>query len=467
MIPDLSVLTLDSGMTLHAETGAGTYDPTLGGGGIQAYFTDMVLDSDRNAMYAHAILAAVRDFVKTEGRAPVVLDVGCGFGILSLFALVAGAEHVFCADTERGHIDRLPERLPARFLGKYTGVHVDLQKPNPALHFDMLISEILGTFANGESASVYLAEYATQMSRHDSQKVYCVPHKVTQTFRPVALPIKVDQLLADEFAMKYMPTNHVGLLYEYLTPPYSGVQSIVRVDRFDVSPFRVELPSHDLPPGSYVAEWVAELWPGVTLHNTWQFAHSHNADSHSKHARARAWGLMLFQVPTGLTALVRESNVHNTIPGVVLAETGGAYQLNPTRNSSNRLLNYPLYDFSVDIVPTSNTNMHISMFLLATGIPSWVVSLRELYAVTLKPILRLYHENGLYNKPLNSLDYLAVLPFLVVDGVYKITTEFDVPVTLSALSVETALTSGCTFSLSSPQQSTFFAKTPANGDEPA
>lgn len=44
---------------------------------------------------------AYRDFI-TGNRAlfegKVVLDVGCGTGILSMFAVAAGAEHVFAVD---------------------------------------------------------------------------------------------------------------------------------------------------------------------------------------------------------------------------------------------------------------------------------------------------------------------------------------------------------------------------------
>ena len=229
LLPDLSTLSLRDEAPTGARGGE-TYDPSRGGEQLQSYFADMVLDSDRNAMYAHAILAAVREFVEREGRAPRVLDVGCGFGILTLFALVAGAEHVIAVDVNQEHIERLPERLPARFVGRYTPMRIDVAQPNPfagaapdpALRFDMMISEILGTFANSEGASTYLPAYATHMTRHASGKVYCVPHRVVQTFRKVALPADVVRLIEREYEMQYMPTDHVGLLYECMRPAYAG-----------------------------------------------------------------------------------------------------------------------------------------------------------------------------------------------------------------------------------------------------
>ena len=440
-LPDLSGLSLDSQTPTGA--GEGTYDPTRGGSDVQAYFADMVLDSDRNAMYAHAIIAAVRDFVRIEGRAPVVLDVGCGFGILTLFALVAGAEHVLSVDVNQEHVQRLPERLPNRFVGKYTAKHIDIKKPNPfaaaapdpGLRFDMLISEILGTFANGEGESVYLPAYATHMTKHASGAVYCVPHRVTQTFRKVALPRFVNNLIDTEFALKYMPTNHVGLLYEYMAPPYLAGAIAVRIDRFDVLPFRVELPQQILlGEGSYAAEWVAELWPGIKLRNTWGWAHNHTADAHSKHARARAWGLMLFSVPTDCTAVVNSKDVHDprvmhsTIPDLLLEDTGSVYALDPKRRSSDRLRN--TYTFAYSAIPVDDgADRYISMKAIGAGMP-WPVTIADLYGVTLGALVRIYHEKGLYGQWLSTLAYMGVLPFLAFDGDYRVATDYDVPVKL-------------------------------------
>ena len=63
MIPSLAKLSLQC-----QEVGA-DYDPAEGGNDdLQFYFTDMLLDSDRNAKYFAAIKSCVEDFVKNEGR---------------------------------------------------------------------------------------------------------------------------------------------------------------------------------------------------------------------------------------------------------------------------------------------------------------------------------------------------------------------------------------------------------------
>jgi Ribosomal protein L11 methyltransferase (PrmA) len=60
--------------------------------------SSMLTDTDRNAAYEKAITAAVHSFIATHGRAPLVLDIGCGTGLLSMMAVKAGAEHVHACE---------------------------------------------------------------------------------------------------------------------------------------------------------------------------------------------------------------------------------------------------------------------------------------------------------------------------------------------------------------------------------
>ncbi|CAM9621331.1 unnamed protein product, partial [Choristocarpus tenellus] len=57
--------------------------------------TSMLNDTDRNRKYEVAINTAVQHFVQCHGRAPVVLDIGTGTGLLAMFAARAGAEIVY------------------------------------------------------------------------------------------------------------------------------------------------------------------------------------------------------------------------------------------------------------------------------------------------------------------------------------------------------------------------------------
>lgn len=52
-------------------------------------------DTERNSAYDKAICGAISEFRSVHGRAPVVLDIGAGSGLLAMFAARGGAEKVF------------------------------------------------------------------------------------------------------------------------------------------------------------------------------------------------------------------------------------------------------------------------------------------------------------------------------------------------------------------------------------
>jgi hypothetical protein len=64
----------------------------------KSQMTSMLRDTFRNAAYEAAITARVTDFRRRTGRAPVVLDVGAGTGLLSMMAHRAGAAHVYAVE---------------------------------------------------------------------------------------------------------------------------------------------------------------------------------------------------------------------------------------------------------------------------------------------------------------------------------------------------------------------------------
>ena len=59
--------------------------------GFATYFLAMLADEDRNVKYAEAIKQCIAQFRKQQGRAPLVLDLGCGTGLLTRLALMHGA----------------------------------------------------------------------------------------------------------------------------------------------------------------------------------------------------------------------------------------------------------------------------------------------------------------------------------------------------------------------------------------
>lgn len=73
---------------------------------------DMLKDEVRTKSYMQACLNN-----KDQFKGKIVLDIGCGTGILSIFAAKAGAEHVYGIDNAE-IVDFVREYVGNKFLGK-------------------------------------------------------------------------------------------------------------------------------------------------------------------------------------------------------------------------------------------------------------------------------------------------------------------------------------------------------------
>ena len=102
---------------------------------------EMIADRARTTAYRRAILAHSSEF---EGK--VVLDVGCGTGILSLFAAEAGAKHVYAVDaSEIALVARkvVETNNLSDTITVFHGKMEDLELPEKV---DVIISEWMGYF---------------------------------------------------------------------------------------------------------------------------------------------------------------------------------------------------------------------------------------------------------------------------------------------------------------------------------
>ncbi|KAF8904950.1 S-adenosyl-L-methionine-dependent methyltransferase [Mucidula mucida] len=108
---------------------------------------EMLKDSVRTGSYRNAIINNPHLF---EGK--TVLDVGCGTGILSMFAAKAGAKHVVGIDMSN-IIDQAQKIIEANnFKDKITLVKGKLEEAVlPIQEFDIIISEWMGYFLLYES----------------------------------------------------------------------------------------------------------------------------------------------------------------------------------------------------------------------------------------------------------------------------------------------------------------------------
>ncbi|KAE8982872.1 hypothetical protein PR003_g24269 [Phytophthora rubi] len=129
--------------------------------------TSMLRDQDRNDCYERGIKRAIANFKQKRGCAPLVLDIGTGTGLLSMFAATHGAEHVYACEmfvpmaeiaeqvTQANHPDKITV-----FKLRSTDLKVAPEKasdkdPNATYHLlrraDMLVSELFDSVLLGEA----------------------------------------------------------------------------------------------------------------------------------------------------------------------------------------------------------------------------------------------------------------------------------------------------------------------------
>lgn len=152
--------------------------------GFASYFVPMMLDAGRNVAYRQAIEAAVADFKRNEGRAPVVLDLGTGTGLLTHFAVEAGAAKVIAVDTNPVAISLARQALNGiRNVTFVTGKAEDYCA-SQGLTVDMLVTETFGTLHTTESWDHYVKLMKPYLNVFEGGRVYCVPQAAWTQARP-------------------------------------------------------------------------------------------------------------------------------------------------------------------------------------------------------------------------------------------------------------------------------------------
>lgn len=124
--------------------------------------TSMLRDLDRNRCYELGIKGAIERFTQRHQRAPIVLDIGTGTGLLSMFAATHGAAHVYACEmfkpmaeiaenvTKANHPDKITV-----FALRSTDLVVASEESGHTGHLprraDMLVSELFDSILLGEA----------------------------------------------------------------------------------------------------------------------------------------------------------------------------------------------------------------------------------------------------------------------------------------------------------------------------
>ena len=145
----------------------------------------MLRDTERNEAYQRALQHAVKP-------GDVVLDVGAGTGILSVFAAAAGARRVYAV--ERTGIAEVARKVIASngFSDRIEILQSDLEDVKPPEKVDVIVSEWMGGFGVDENM---LAPLVMARDRWLKPGGKMVPGRVTAMLAPAHLP-EFDEAIA-------------------------------------------------------------------------------------------------------------------------------------------------------------------------------------------------------------------------------------------------------------------------------
>lgn len=242
-----------------------------------SYFCPMLLcDPARRRAYDEALRAAVRDFRECNGgRAPRVLDLGTGTGLLGYLALRAGAAEVVSVDENEACVDTVREVAKAAASDdRWTVAHTD--DLDDAERFDMIVSEILGTVAFVEGMHEALLQFESMLRTDVVGGPYLVPRRVEQYVARATLPSGA--WLQSALLDTLRATDHfVGTNALNLHPACTDMRVLdrrllytldYRREKWTEESHRVTFDADADTPALLLCEWRASLWGDVELENT-------------------------------------------------------------------------------------------------------------------------------------------------------------------------------------------------------
>lgn len=324
-----------------------TYKP-VSGDMLPSYFYSMLDDIDRTLKYSEAINLCLQELSKHVQNI-IVVDVGCGTGLLSALCLHHGANldgvnvNVVGVDVNAAALRSAKNAMHNLGYNDFFDLSVTasmqtdkiLQKVQQKLGtsdtqpFHMIVSEILGTFVFGESMETYIKKYLPLLKRFGgNRQLFSVPKSCTQTvaFYAFNTPIHVKNTIEHVCDLAcseqlYLPTDKgsIGIpLHLFSSTVISPPQIVYHADYSElitssssrgdnakesikINMYNINLELKDLDSNSLnlgVFEWTCELWTGVTLSNTIQEYRELSQQYGPRFAlgRMNAWGFMIFSV---------------------------------------------------------------------------------------------------------------------------------------------------------------------------
>jgi predicted RNA methylase len=238
-----------------------------------------VLDYHRELLADEARTNAFRDAIgRTVKPGDVVIDLGCGSGILSFFACQAGAARVYAIDqTEAAEV----ARYLARQLGFADRITV-LRKPSREVELpeqaQVLISETLGVFGLDEGIASSVIDARQRMLRADAR---ILPSHVGLSIMPVELDYDYDRRVAswsepqygfDLSPMRVFASNNLFFAHirsnAYIADPVEAFTAALHtIEGTEFTGTATFTAARDAQLHGFGAFFTATLAPGIRLTN--------------------------------------------------------------------------------------------------------------------------------------------------------------------------------------------------------
>ena len=240
-------------------------------------FHDLMLnDHIRMQAYEHAIKQAVRP-------GDTVLDLGTGTGILSQWALEAGASHVYAIEMDAVILERAIERIrQLGFASRFTPFNClsyDVVIPEKV---DVLISEIIGNMADNEDFQPVLNDAFTRFLKSSG---HAIPYAVSSYITPISSKKAYDYIcegriasLSKQYDLYRLLSDKAcqdrfDLYYDTILPAYCYLDEPQLLKRYDTnwnqapwySEDRIFRVDHRSNLNGFKVHFVANLTPGVSL----------------------------------------------------------------------------------------------------------------------------------------------------------------------------------------------------------
>ena len=193
------------------------------------YHRELIADEPRTTAYRDAIRAVVKP-------GDVVVDIGCGSGILSFFACEAGASHVYAIDS--GHPGDIAALLAPHlgFGDRMTVFHDHSSRVELPQKADVLITETMGVLAFDENILGATLDARKRLLREGAT---IVPRRLQLMMMPVSAPAQYERHIEwwsqprygfDLSPLRVFASNSIGFVKLEQTDAIADASAVLDVE---------------------------------------------------------------------------------------------------------------------------------------------------------------------------------------------------------------------------------------------